>query len=247
MRCDLNVLCTCSEYCRFVLHENESNEYRHAREKTLYVHTHTHYTHTDHAHKSQIHPWQKPEITMWISYATNVDPLDFQDLSEAITEPMIVGLRPRFCFDTFFFSCLTVFQLLTTSDLGDVMYPALRGTNMFAALYFVGLVVIGNFMLFNLFVAIIITGFSETKAMMQKEERENQRMIEADKLRKAQSLSRAQSLSQSPSVMSVGPTVGFFVFESLLFLLFCLLGHVFMPMPAYVAWYACVCTCVVHV
>jgi hypothetical protein len=82
------------------------------------------------------------------------------------------------------------------------MYPALRGTSMFSALYFVGLVVIGNFMLFNLFVAIIITGFSETKSMIQKEERENQRMIEADKLRKAQSLSRAQSLSQSPSVAS---------------------------------------------
>jgi len=49
-------------------------------------------------------------------------------------------------------------------------------------------------MLFNLFVAIIITGFSETKAMLQKEERENQRMIEADKMKKAQSLAHSMSM-----------------------------------------------------
>eukprot|EP00961_Rhodomonas_salina_P112869 1518507-Rhodomonas_salina.1 len=107
---------------------------------------------------------------------------------------MIVGLAPRVGFDSFFFACLTVFQLLTASDIGDVMYPAMRGSGTLSGAYFVGLIVIGNFMLFNLFVAIIITGFSETKAAILKEERENQAMIEQDKLRKAQSIARGASL-----------------------------------------------------
>mmetsp|Transcript_36006 Transcript_36006/g.86996 ORF Transcript_36006/g.86996 Transcript_36006/m.86996 type:complete len:1485 (+) Transcript_36006:2-4456(+) len=145
----------------------------------------------------EMHFWAEDGNNFWISHAEDVNPAGWEDLSQEIQEVTIVGIRPRNGFDTFFFSCLTVFQLLTTSDLGDVMYPALRGTTGIAALYFVALVVIGNFMLFNLFVAIIITGFSETKAMIQKEERENQRMIEADKMKKAQSLGQNLSIGQS--------------------------------------------------
>ena len=38
-------------------------------------------------------------------------------------------------------------------------------------LYFILMTVIGNYMMFNLFVAIIITGFSENKAAILKEEK----------------------------------------------------------------------------
>jgi len=43
------------------------------------------------------------------------------------------------------------------------MYPAMRGSEDWTVIYFIMITVIGNFMLFNLFVAIIITGFSENK------------------------------------------------------------------------------------
>jgi len=51
------------------------------------------------------------------------------------------------------------------------MYPAMRGADDWTVIYFILITVIGNFMLFNLFVAIIITGFSENKADILKEEK----------------------------------------------------------------------------
>lgn len=115
-------------------------------------------------------------------------------LGQIIDEPVIVGIRPRNSFDSFYLAFLTVFQLLTTSDLGDAMYPALRGTNVGGVVYFVLLVVAGNFMIFNLFVAIIITGFCESKDQIFREKRENDAMIEADKLKKANSIAMSNSL-----------------------------------------------------
>ena len=90
----------------------------------------------------------------------DVYPTQFAQTLEGLEETMIVGLAPRDGFDDFFGALLTVFQLLTTSDIGDVMYPAMRGVGEWTVVYFILITVIGNFMLFNLFVAIIITGFS---------------------------------------------------------------------------------------
>lgn len=141
----------------------------------------------------ELEHWMSREIEH-VAVAEDRNPSEFEEIAGALNQTMIVGLAPRVGFDSFFFACLTVFQLLTASDIGDVMYPAMRGSGTLSGAYFVGLIVIGNFMLFNLFVAIIITGFSETKAAILKEERENQAMIEQDKLRKAQSIARGASL-----------------------------------------------------
>jgi len=122
----------------------------------------------------------------------------------------VVGLAPRDSFDTFMFSCLTVFQLLTASDIGDVMYPSMRGAGTAVVIYFIILTVIGNFMLFNLFVAIIITGFSETKAAILKEEREQLLVVEEEKLRRSASVARGASISsrKSHQSMSRGKSLG---------------------------------------
>lgn len=83
-----------------------------------------------------------------------------------LAEPYIVGTVPRSNFDNIAFASLTVFQMLTTSDLGDVLFPAMRGAGPIAVAYTIALIGLGNWMLLNLFLAIIITGFSETKAQV---------------------------------------------------------------------------------
>ena len=144
------------------------------------------------------------ETEMDIDLIADVDPSEYAKLSNQINATMIVGVSPRCHFDDFWSAFLTVFQLLTTSDIGDAMYPALRGLGPFSVLYFIMITVIGNFMLFNLFVAIIITGFSENKADILKEEKENQAMMDQDMLRKGPSLGRGQSMRRGQSIARSG-------------------------------------------
>jgi len=144
------------------------------------------------------------------------NPNEFPEIQRTINSTMIVGLAPRNNFDDFWMSVLTGFQLLTTSDIGDAMYPAMRGAGEATVIYFIVITVIGNFMLFNLFVAIIITGFSENKANILKEEKENAMMATHDKLhgspslrsassiRSRQSIRQAQSLTRGMSIAQSG-------------------------------------------
>eukprot|EP00291_Cryptomonas_curvata_P014439 CAMPEP_0172153224 /NCGR_PEP_ID=MMETSP1050-20130122/1310_1 /TAXON_ID=233186 /ORGANISM="Cryptomonas curvata, Strain CCAP979/52" /LENGTH=988 /DNA_ID=CAMNT_0012821705 /DNA_START=410 /DNA_END=3377 /DNA_ORIENTATION=- len=146
----------------------------------------------NHMSNESLQIWrQNGEI--WLNML-ELEPFQYQDYLSIRHETTIVGLVPRGNFDSFYMSAITVFQIFTTSDLGDVMYPAIRGSGMFASLFFAVQVMLGNLLLFNLFTGIIITGFSETKEELQKEEQENQRMIEQDKLRRAQSLARGMSI-----------------------------------------------------
>ena len=76
---------------------------------------------------------------------------------------------------------------MLTVYIHTTQHTAIRGGGTLLVVYFILITVIGNFMLFNLFVAIIITGFSENKADILKEEKENQVMLEADKMRSGMS------------------------------------------------------------
>lgn len=68
--------------------------------------------------------------------------------------------RPRQNFDTFLYSVLTVFQVLTTEEWNLLLYHAMHATSKYAAIYFVVLIMIGTFILVNLFVAIMVEGFA---------------------------------------------------------------------------------------
>ncbi|KAJ9470512.1 Muscle calcium channel subunit alpha-1 [Diplonema papillatum] len=67
--------------------------------------------------------------------------------------------HPRAHFDSFYWSLLTVFQILTRDDWTTPMHDAMRATHPVACLYFVGLVLIGDFIILNLFLAILINSF----------------------------------------------------------------------------------------
>jgi len=51
-------------------------------------------------------------------------------------------------------------QILTQEDWQEVLYNGMSMTSRWSALYFVALMTFGNYVLFNLLVAILVEGFS---------------------------------------------------------------------------------------
>lgn len=51
-------------------------------------------------------------------------------------------------------------QILTQEDWNVVLFNGMEKTSHWAALYFVALMTFGNYVLFNLLVAILVEGFS---------------------------------------------------------------------------------------
>lgn len=50
-------------------------------------------------------------------------------------------------------------QILTQEDWNKVLYNGMASTSPVAALYFIALMTFGNYVLFNLLVAILVEGF----------------------------------------------------------------------------------------
>jgi hypothetical protein len=66
-------------------------------------------------------------------------------------------------FDSLLWSIITVFQVLTQEDWNIVLYVGMAKTSAWASLYFVALMTFGNYVLFNLLVAILVQGFTEVR------------------------------------------------------------------------------------
>ena len=81
------------------------------------------------------------------------------------------GEMPRAHFDNLYNAALTVFQCLTGDAWNFVLYNGMRAIGWPAAIYFVSLFTIGNYVLFNLFVAILIQNF-DTQSREQSAEEE---------------------------------------------------------------------------
>lgn len=69
------------------------------------------------------------------------------------------GELDRKNFDTLFWGLITIFQVLTLEDWNAAMYAGVRYGGSWAAVYYITLIVLGNYIMFNLFVAILIDGF----------------------------------------------------------------------------------------
>eukprot|EP01065_Artemidia_motanka_P016646 TRINITY_DN2025_c3_g1_i2.p1 TRINITY_DN2025_c3_g1~~TRINITY_DN2025_c3_g1_i2.p1 ORF type:complete len:2034 (+),score=727.75 TRINITY_DN2025_c3_g1_i2:76-6177(+) len=67
--------------------------------------------------------------------------------------------EPRATFNSFGYSFLTVFQVLTRDDWVLVMWDAMLAQSPASALYFIVLVICGDFLILNLFLAILIGSF----------------------------------------------------------------------------------------
>uniref|UniRef100_A0A0N5BYR3 Ion_trans domain-containing protein n=1 Tax=Strongyloides papillosus TaxID=174720 RepID=A0A0N5BYR3_STREA len=88
-------------------------------------------------------------------------------------------------FDSLLWALITVFQILTQEDWNMVLFNGMAQTTPWAALYFVALMTFGNYVLFNLLVAILVEGFQESKEeeKRQLEEEARKRAEEEEKER----------------------------------------------------------------
>ncbi|KAM3660769.1 voltage-dependent T-type calcium channel subunit alpha-1G isoform 2-T2 [Ammospiza maritima maritima] len=82
-------------------------------------------------------------------------------------------LPDRKNFDSLLWAIVTVFQILTQEDWNKVLYNGMASTSSWAALYFIALMTFGNYVLFNLLVAILVEGF-QTEEMSKREEASGQ-------------------------------------------------------------------------
>lgn len=117
--------------------------------------------------------------------------LGMQVFGGAFTDPEVIG-TVRYNFDSFNNSFITSFILLTTENWNTVMFYAFSSTiNQFLiALFFVSCIFIGNWMLLNLFLAILLDSFTavEEEDMMTPEKKEaiKNKMLEDLKMKEGE-------------------------------------------------------------
>ncbi|XP_044182314.1 voltage-dependent L-type calcium channel subunit alpha-1D-like isoform X2 [Acropora millepora] len=98
---------------------------------------------------------------------------------------------PRSNFDSFWKALITVFQILTGEDWNAVMYDGIRswggigeGGAILAILYFIFLVVVGNYILLNVFLAIAVDNLADAENLTEMEEEKKKKKEKAkEKLR----------------------------------------------------------------
>ncbi|DAZ92554.1 TPA: hypothetical protein N0F65_012784 [Lagenidium giganteum] len=76
-----------------------------------------------------------------------------------VSADFFTGYVPRANFDTFLVSFVTVFQIITLDNWNNILYDGVRGNGFGAVAYFFSLVIIGNFIMMNLFLALLLDNF----------------------------------------------------------------------------------------
>ena len=84
------------------------------------------------------------------NFATQPQPFNFK----TSLPPLLLNL------DSYTLSDWCTSKILTQEDWNEVLYNGMANTNAWASLYFVALMTFGNYVLFNLLVAILVEGFS---------------------------------------------------------------------------------------
>uniref|UniRef100_UPI00398F13ED voltage-dependent T-type calcium channel subunit alpha-1I-like n=1 Tax=Pristiophorus japonicus TaxID=55135 RepID=UPI00398F13ED len=123
-------------------------------------------------------------------------------------------------FDSLLWAIVTVFQILTQEDWNVVLYNGMASTSPWAALYFVALMTFGNYVLFNLLVAILVEGFQaegDANKSDSEEERTSTNFDDCEKIKEMQYLSELKACSTamtpnghldlSPSNPSIGSAI----------------------------------------
>ncbi|XP_038013174.1 voltage-dependent T-type calcium channel subunit alpha-1G isoform X10 [Motacilla alba alba] len=112
-------------------------------------------------------------------------------------------LPDRKNFDSLLWAIVTVFQILTQEDWNKVLYNGMASTSSWAALYFIALMTFGNYVLFNLLVAILVEGF-QTEGDASKSDSEGDlfphSLEEEGKLKKNMSNPALMALSDHPEL-----------------------------------------------
>jgi voltage-dependent calcium channel L type alpha-1D len=121
--------------------------------------------------------------------------LDFDDIE-----------KPRSNFDSFWRAFVTVFQIMTGEDWNACMYYGIKSWGGFQkaeavvpVIYYISLVVIGNFILLNVFLAIAVDNLADADSMTQLDKEEKKLKKQQKKLRLLQKRGLAADESESES------------------------------------------------
>ncbi|XP_041481260.1 voltage-dependent calcium channel type A subunit alpha-1-like isoform X7 [Lytechinus variegatus] len=112
--------------------------------------------------------------------------------------------KPSSNFDTFWIALITVFQILTGEDWNAVMYQGIKSqggvpNGMWASIYFVILVLFGNYTLLNVFLAIAVDNLANAQELTKLDQEEDEENREAA----ARELQELQA-SQTPNLSRRG-------------------------------------------
>jgi Na+-transporting methylmalonyl-CoA/oxaloacetate decarboxylase gamma subunit len=78
------------------------------------------------------------------------------------------GESPRTNFDNLGWAIITIFQVLLGEGWNEIMYRTMRSVNKFWAVYYIVLVIFGNIIMLNLFLAILLGNFDKARMYGQK-------------------------------------------------------------------------------
>ncbi|KUF89419.1 hypothetical protein AM588_10002652 [Phytophthora nicotianae] len=87
------------------------------------------------------------------------------------------GTVPRNNFDTLLWAAVTVFQIITGENWNSIMYYAILGNGMLSCVYFISLVILGDFVLMNLFLALLLDNFGDNDEEQEKEKQEETKKL----------------------------------------------------------------------
>ena len=87
------------------------------------------------------------------------DDVDAPEMVEAAASAAC-SRKPRYHYDNFPMAFITVFQVMTTDNWPWLMYETYNASGYFALFFFPAVIIIGNIIVLNLFLAILLANFS---------------------------------------------------------------------------------------
>lgn len=81
---------------------------------------------------------------------------------------VVNGETPRANYDYILWACVSVFFVMIGENWNSAMYDHMRGTSDLASIYFIALVLLGNIIMLNLFLAILLGNFDRARNFGEK-------------------------------------------------------------------------------
>jgi hypothetical protein len=97
-----------------------------------------------------------------------------EDKEEVQADDLQNGISPRINFDEFSMGFLTIFIIFIGEDWNSVMYDHVRVQGRMHIIFFIFLFIIGNIILLNLFLAILLKNFEEPPSKDEPEEADDE-------------------------------------------------------------------------
>jgi len=118
---------------------------------------------------------------------------------------VVKELQPRRTFDSFGYSLLTLFETLTTSGWDDAMRATMEGTSDGACVFWVCWIVLGNFILLSLFLAILIDNLANEEGEAEEADTDEAECVRSNPLFKRCSANVVQSVLGRSAKLTLKP------------------------------------------